>query len=849
MNWPFQQLCKTSSRRIAYLAIQLGVSAFALWGAWSWIAALSPHSGADESNAQVVGAHSSRERIYRDDRAQQCVAIDDAGRVQQTDVQLDSDPRKSYSAIWLQEAESDKEGLRFRGMSPVGAPPADPITRIVESAQSQTFASAPSPARGVQRAPGPVVRLTPALSKDVRSAKAPSGAMCVVPNDARVAKIRWPGSDVDTSATVSRRDPTPRVEEPVPPVVKKEIKQVAPPVIALKLPGEDVAAARAAAAAPKQKLPAELIVPEKAQVAAAPIEPTQRISVRGGVKTTPPPVVAARNTAAESSGSWNPEATPLKQTPVVTKPIEMKHAETELVIISPVAPKAAPMEVAAKTPVVDEPIETAPVAQPLISKAPIAQPPILEPAVIQPPIVQAPIAQPSIAKATVAQPPVAKATVAQAPVVKAPVAQAPVVKTPVAQPPALGPSVVTVSSPAVTPPAVVESVAPKLVVMDRDTPPPSVEPAPLQASPRAAPTVVAARRVAPAPQVKLVAQPQLPPPASAPYVSTSSEESRHLAVISKRAHEHVNYGFDLAERGALYSAEVEFSQALQLVAQGLDAHYGTQRHTKAVAAGLTALREADDFVPRPGQPPARLEEMISGHKTPVWEDAKTEDVPPLIAMQRYYAYAQQQFMVAAGRDPSAAMALYGMGRLQTALASEYGVKKMTAGPKAMALYQATVGVDPQNYLAANELGVMLARYGQLREAEVALRHSVQVAPRPENWRNLAEVYERMGDAQNAQDARAQLQLAMKSGTRPGRETTADRPPIKLVDNETFQKETTPLAADEMLTTEKADGKAGVSVTKTSGGKDSKASLGWIGDKVSEGMTRVVAPKPKPTQLR
>ena len=145
----------------------------------------------------------------------------------------------------------------------------------------------------------------------------------------------------------------------------------------------------------------------------------------------------------------------------------------------------------------------------------------------------------------------------------------------------------------------------------------------------------------------------------------------------------------------------------------------------------------------------RVEEVMASHKTPVWNNVRPEQVPPLVAMQRYYAYAQQQFTISGTSVPAAAMALYGLGRLQSALSAEDSVKKMTAGPKAMALYRATLDIDPNNYLAANELGVLYGRYGQWNEAEASLRRSIAIAPRTENWHNLADVLDRMGNGAGA----------------------------------------------------------------------------------------------------
>ena len=781
MSWSTRILSPAMPRRLAYWAIHLGVSAFALWGAWAWIEAVSASDATGGTPASVVSDRATSPRWDRDNLALQCAATDEIAPVGATSAESDLG-RKSYSTVWLQEGQSEKAGIKIRGMSRMGAAPKDPVTQIVEAGRPEAITAPLEQPRAMHRTTGPVVR--PAQTV----ASKPTGASTIQAIDAPVAKISWPSNAPSASTSASRQD-TAQDDEPVAPVaevatradkretkvsppvvakapaVEQEAKAVPSPVLVVKLPGEDAAAARAAATAPKQQAPHEAPETSKTKVVSKPIESKQRIAMRGGVKTSAAPIAAAPAKPQPSEGTWNPEALPVVEPPKVAETPFAAEPEA----IEPVAPAPVPAERVAS-----KPVTAKPAAERVATVAPAA---------------------------TVARPVVA------APVATPPVKLAPINTTP---------SATLVSQPAPT---------------------------------QAYPSVAAAGPHAASPvQTRPVAQPALPPPpVSTPYVS--SEESRHLAIISKRAQEHVDYGFDLAERGALYSAELEFSQALQLVAQALDAYHHNQKHSKAVAAGLTALREADDFVPRAGQPPIKLEDAIAGHKTPVWRTGETEDVPPLIAMQRYYAYAQQQFMVAAGKDQSAAMALYGMGRLQTSLANEYGVKKVTAGPKAMALYQATIGVDPQNYLAANELGVMLARYGQLRDAEAVLRQSVAVAPRPENLKNLSEVYERMGDPQSAQNARTQQMLAMQSGTRPGRQTTADRPPLKLVDNVTFQQDSGAVGADDILTAEKTDGKTAANATKTADSKESKKSLGWIGDKVSEGMTRVVNPKQKPAQVR
>jgi tetratricopeptide (TPR) repeat protein len=342
-------------------------------------------------------------------------------------------------------------------------------------------------------------------------------------------------------------------------------------------------------------------------------------------------------------------------------------------------------------------------------------------------------------------------------------------------------------------------------------------------------------------------------PPIAPTTSTAAETSQQLAMISNRAGEHIEYAFNLAERGALYSAEAEFTQGLVLIAQALDAQHHTQGHSTAVAAGLRALHEADDFMPRGGQTLVRVEDVVPSHKTPVWNNVRPEQVPPLVAMQRYYAYAQQQFTISGTSVPAAAMALYGLGRLQSALSAEDSVKKMTAGPKAMALYRATLDIDPNNYLAANELGVLYGRYGQLNDAEASLRRSIAIAPRTENLHNLADVLDRMGNSAGAAEARQQELVAKSSGNRPGWQTSADRVPLRYVDPETFIKASAGVDPDQLATAEptKTSGEGtAAAAAPAADPKTAKKSYGWFGDKLAEGAARVSRPaKSDPEMVR
>jgi len=257
-----------------------------------------------------------------------------------------------------------------------------------------------------------------------------------------------------------------------------------------------------------------------------------------------------------------------------------------------------------------------------------------------------------------------------------------------------------------------------------------------------------------------------------------------MAVIARRAQEHIDYGFNLAERRAVYSAQAEFTQALLLVAQALDAAEKTQVHSQAMLTGLQALREADDFVPRQGQVELNTARIVATHKTPVLKRAANPRMSALVAMQDYYTYAQAQLIVAGAHESAAAAALYGMARLQGVMALENDVQKMMGGPRAIALYQAALAIDASHYAAANELGVLLARYGQWADAQMAFAQSVRLGNQPETWDNLALTYRKLGDQRAADEAVQSYKVALSEKRQRG----TGRSPVRLVDPETFVRD-------------------------------------------------------------
>lgn len=233
--------------------------------------------------------------------------------------------------------------------------------------------------------------------------------------------------------------------------------------------------------------------------------------------------------------------------------------------------------------------------------------------------------------------------------------------------------------------------------------------------------------------------------------------------IASRANQKISYASELAGRGASYAARAELIGALKSVVQTLDAEQGSQAHSRAMEAGLTALREAADFTAH-GQTSTvsvDVSHVAIGHRTPVLRNLPADELTPAGALQAYYRYATDQLTVAGGHEPIASRVLYGLARLESDPSS--GSSQSIAGANAIALHRAALGINPRNYQSANELAVLEARFGRLEEAKALLVHSLEISPSCEGWHNLSVVYEKLGERKAAQAAREWYEL-LKSRT-------------------------------------------------------------------------------------
>lgn len=497
---------------------------------------------------------------------------------------------------------------------------------------------------------------------------------------------------------------------------------------------------------------------------------------------SPPPAAEVELAKAEpqisKSKRESSQVEPVVDTPmpakVAEKPAAPQPAAPSKLIAAPVAivatqPKPAPpqtRDVAKQSPA--EVAKPAPVAEKLAAQPAAAEPVTVAPVVDQPTAEEPAVTASTPAKVEpAAEPPASPSTLrmAEIEIAKAPEAApaVPAAEAPAAPVAAKQPPVAPVAEPVLaaknTPAPQQPAAAPIAQVAPQPAP---VQPAPVQAAPVQAAPVMAA-------------QPQ--PATQAPPLPVAPIRSPALVASMAQADERVRHAIQLAEKGAMYASRKEFTSALTLISQARDIEYGTRQFSQSTAAGLEALKEANDFL-KPGSATADLSRIVAGHKTPILKDLDVSDLPPSLAAQHYYDYAKVQLSAGIGRETVGSIALYGLGRIIVAGGGANSQQMEYTGP-AMALYQAALICEPQNFRAAHELGVLLASSGQLELARNMLLGSAHASPQPMMWKNLAVVHARLGEAQLA--AEAQQKATVLEQTSPN----ANTPAVQWVDPATF----------------------------------------------------------------
>lgn len=288
---------------------------------------------------------------------------------------------------------------------------------------------------------------------------------------------------------------------------------------------------------------------------------------------------------------------------------------------------------------------------------------------------------------------------------------------------------------------------------------------------------------------------QIQPPSNLTPVAVAAPilvRSEQMEQIARQADRQTRRGFELAGRGAYFAARAEFLGALKLVADGLDTEQRTDRHGRAFAAALTAMREAEDFLPRGSklENEVNVAMIAASHDTPAIKKAEGT-ISPIVAVKRYMTYAQEQFAAAVDHEVAGSIALHALGKLHGAMAKKKIGLVAANEPKAIVFYQSALLAYPRNYMAANDLGVLLAQCGEPSQAKAVLEHSLALSQQSATWNNLSVIYRQLNMTAASNQAARQavvVQQAEMARRRAILGTAQDT--VQWVDPQTFAQTST-----------------------------------------------------------
>lgn len=247
------------------------------------------------------------------------------------------------------------------------------------------------------------------------------------------------------------------------------------------------------------------------------------------------------------------------------------------------------------------------------------------------------------------------------------------------------------------------------------------------------------------------APPAAEPPTTAAIPGAAMLGSLTGEKIEQHAKRQIAVGFDLARRGAYYAARLQFVDVLRNIAEAKDARSGMVRRAAALSRGLQALDEAEEFlqIPPDCDVPRETSVLLRSHKTPIGRDEDSAGLPPAQLAERYYDFAQRQMAAAVAGEPAGSMALHALGKLATQQHEAAQRDYPLALRRAVAFQHAALLARSDNYLAAHELGVVLAETGHYAESVDLLRQVAAEQPNPVVLRNLASVERSLGRPQAA----------------------------------------------------------------------------------------------------
>jgi len=251
--------------------------------------------------------------------------------------------------------------------------------------------------------------------------------------------------------------------------------------------------------------------------------------------------------------------------------------------------------------------------------------------------------------------------------------------------------------------------------------------------------------------------------------------------VEKDLREHLTKCDELLRRNATLSAREEILMGMRILFRALDLRSGDWISEPAFDQALAAFAEESDFHqslrnPNHAQSTARI---VSGHATQALKQVDLVGVSPELASQHYRAYARQQLVKASQGHPWASDLLYAFGKTYERRAESANEDGFMFHNQAIACYSAALDVSPNHTDGANQLGYTLMKLDRMDEAHAILSQATQTHPSADAWKNLAELYRRRGQLDQAA-------LAVQQATALGMPTVPNKvPEVYQVDPQTF----------------------------------------------------------------
>lgn len=216
----------------------------------------------------------------------------------------------------------------------------------------------------------------------------------------------------------------------------------------------------------------------------------------------------------------------------------------------------------------------------------------------------------------------------------------------------------------------------------------------------------------------------------------------------------VRYANSLARRGAVSTAFEELKGSLKLFAEAIDQIHQTQEHSKAVHAGLVALQEVSDFAHWGND----LSLFVAGHDTEVLRDRDLENLTFHEARLAYLSYVEEQLRRGCQNHPLAGETFRSLGKVFLMM-DEYTRESKMSQAKAMLMFRLATEVNPQDAVAAKELGILYAKYNHFKNAKELLIQSLQVRNEANTWNALSGIHKSLGEISLAQSAMNEARIA------------------------------------------------------------------------------------------